>query len=276
MINELKLSGNELNLYALIFGFSKDNNCYHGAMKYLADSIGATKQSTLKLLKKLVEKNYILKFESGAKGHKNCDYKINPETIKNISGKESLPQEENLAVKKVDPSGKECLPGGKECLPPSGKESCHHNNIDIINKQKDIYNNVNSQKQAFELSQLLLTSHRKEFPDYLSGKDEKEIKKIIESWARDIELLIRKDKKEPEKIRQVILWVKDINNVSASGFSWFQHIKSGKKLREKFERLYGQMTTEKRSPQITSTTRHRITSDNVPPEDVNKYFREAT
>jgi len=251
MINKLKLSGNELNLYALIFGFSKDNNRYHGAMKYLADSIGATKQSTLKLLKKLVEKNYILKFESGSKGHKNCDYKINPETVKNISGKESLPQEENLAVKKVDPSGKESLPGGKESLPPSGKESCHHNNIDIINKQKDINNNVYSQKQALELSELLLTSHRKEIPDYLSGKNNE---KIINSWAQDIEKLIRLDGKPPDLIRQVILWAK------TPGSFWFPNIQSGKKLREKYEALYSQMLFSKNTE---ASRRHQFNPDEM-------------
>jgi hypothetical protein len=56
------------------------------------------------------------------------------------------------------------------------------------------------------------------------------------------------DKKDPEIIRQVILWVKDINNVSPNGFTWFHNIESGKKLRDKFDRLYGEMQTEKTRP----------------------------
>jgi hypothetical protein len=90
-----------------------------------------------------------------------------------------------------------------------------------------------SQKSSMELADLLLTSHRKEFPDYLSGKD---AKKITENWARDVEKLMRIDKKPPETIRQVILWVKTPGNF------WFHNIERGKKLREKFERLFGQMT----------------------------------
>jgi len=114
-----------------------------------------------------------------------------------------------------------------------------------INKNRENKNKINSdnftepltesQKQALELSELLLISHRKEFPDYLSGKD---TKKITEKWAADVEKLIRIDKKSPETIKRVILWVKTLGNF------WFQNIESGKKLREKFERLYGQMVTE--------------------------------
>jgi len=97
-----------------------------------------------------------------------------------------------------------------------------------------------SQKQALELSELILTAHRKEFPSFLSGKAEKDIRKKIEGWAVDIEYLIRLDKKAPETIRQVILWVKTPGNF------WFHNIESGSKLREKFERLYGEMTTKEK------------------------------
>jgi hypothetical protein len=93
-----------------------------------------------------------------------------------------------------------------------------------------------SQKQALELSELLLTSHRKEFSDYLSGKDDNA---IIDRWAVDIEKLIRIDKKAPENIRQVILWAKE------PGCFWFSNIESGKKLREKYETLWSQMQTRR-------------------------------
>jgi hypothetical protein len=89
--------------------------------------------------------------------------------------------------------------------------------------------------QALELSTLLLTSHRKEFTDYLSGKD---IKKTTKDWANDIEKLIRIDKKPPETIRKVILWVKEPGNF------WFHNIESGAKLRKQFERLHGEMLTK--------------------------------
>ena len=95
-----------------------------------------------------------------------------------------------------------------------------------------------SQKDAFELSELLLTTHRKEISDYLSGKDDE---KTIRMWAADIEKLIRIDKKQPETIRRVVLWAK------TPGCFWFPNIQSGKKLREKYETLYGQMTRQNKT-----------------------------
>jgi hypothetical protein len=89
-----------------------------------------------------------------------------------------------------------------------------------------------SQKSAVELATLLLTTHRKVMPDYLSGKDDQ---KTIENWAKDIEKLIRIDQKKPEIIRQVILWAKTPDNF------WFPNIQSGYKLREKYEQLFCKM-----------------------------------
>ena len=104
------------------------------------------------------------------------------------------------------------------------------------------------QKSALELSSLLLNSHRSVIPDFLSGKDDQ---KTIERWAGDIELLIRIDKKSPETIREVISWAK-------SDKFWFSNIVSGKKLREKFETLYGQMKTKTTGPSVSSHQQRKI------------------
>jgi hypothetical protein len=90
-------------------------------------------------------------------------------------------------------------------------------------------------ESALPLAETLLNEHRKEFPDYLAGKD----RQVIPKWAADIEKLIRIDKKAPENIRDVILWVKTPGNF------WFHNIESGAKLRKQFERLSGQMKTQK-------------------------------
>jgi len=265
MVNKLKLSGNKLILYALIYGFSQDGKSkFKGSSKYLADSLGTSKQSVLELLKKLVENKLIRKHETGRGRNKKCDYGVNLERIKKFIGQKSLPIDKEL-VKKLDQSG-------QESLPMIGQESLPHNN----NIHNDLDNNIRggsneppiseSQKTALELSELLLTSHRREFPDYLSGKTDKEIKKKIEGWAVDIEKLIRIDKKNPETIKDVILWVKTPGNF------WFQNIESGKKLRDKFERLHGSMKTDNKKR--AGTKPYKIAADNAP-VDVGKYFKEA-
>ena len=57
----------------------------------------------------------------------------------------------------------------------------------------------------------------------------------LSAWARDIDLLIRIDQRTPEEIRRVIDWCQQ-----PGGF-WGPNILSGRKLREKFDTLAGQM-----------------------------------
>ena len=60
MVNILNLKGNELLIYAIIYGFSQtDNQCYEGSLTYLANWTKSTKQGVLKNLKSLIEKGLI-------------------------------------------------------------------------------------------------------------------------------------------------------------------------------------------------------------------------
>ena len=50
MRNQLKLKGNELLVYAIIYGFSQTTNqVFNGSLQYLADWCGATKQGVIKI-----------------------------------------------------------------------------------------------------------------------------------------------------------------------------------------------------------------------------------
>lgn len=62
MVNELKLKGAELIVYAIIYGFSQDGKGkYNGSWKYLASWCNVTEREIAKVLKKLVEKELIIK-----------------------------------------------------------------------------------------------------------------------------------------------------------------------------------------------------------------------
>lgn len=75
MVNKLKLKGNELIVYAVIYGFSQsENQKYTGSLQYLADWTNSTKQGVLKNLKLLVEKGFIQKEERMINGIKFCEY----------------------------------------------------------------------------------------------------------------------------------------------------------------------------------------------------------
>lgn len=76
MLTDLKLKGNELIIYACIYGFSQaEDQAFYGGLQYLADWTNSTKSGVIKCLKSLVEKNYISKVEKVINGVKFCEYR---------------------------------------------------------------------------------------------------------------------------------------------------------------------------------------------------------
>lgn len=76
MVKDLKLKGNELLIYAIIYGFSQaDDTSFTGGLQYLADWTNSTKQGVIKNLKSLADKGYIVKSEKYVNGIKFCEYR---------------------------------------------------------------------------------------------------------------------------------------------------------------------------------------------------------
>ena len=85
MITDLKLKSNELNAFAIIYGFSQDGqNAYTGSLNYLSEWLGTSKQTTINVLDKLVEKNYILKEQYEVNRVKFNKFKANVDYINQI------------------------------------------------------------------------------------------------------------------------------------------------------------------------------------------------
>lgn len=77
MVNELKLKGNELIIYAIIYGFSQTGEQgYSGSLQYLANWTNSTKHGVIKNLKSLVEKGFISKEENYINGVKFVTYYV--------------------------------------------------------------------------------------------------------------------------------------------------------------------------------------------------------
>lgn len=75
MLTDLGLKGNELIIYACIYGFSQaEDQVFSGSLQYLADWTNSTKQSVTKCLKSLVEKGYLIKADKVINGVKFCEY----------------------------------------------------------------------------------------------------------------------------------------------------------------------------------------------------------
>lgn len=83
MISDLKLKGNALLIYAIIYGFSQTQDlAYTGSRQYLADWTNSTLQGVSKCLKKLVEDDLIIKKENIINGVKFCEYRaVVPELL---------------------------------------------------------------------------------------------------------------------------------------------------------------------------------------------------
>lgn len=119
MVNELGLKGNELFVYAIIYGFSQaENQVFNGSLQYISNWLNTSKQTVINTLKHLQEKGFIEKREKYVNGVKFCEY-----YSKNLNG----------VVKKFEWGCSKNLNGGSQNFLP--------NNIDdTINDNKN--NNI--------------------------------------------------------------------------------------------------------------------------------------
>jgi len=74
MIEDLNLSGTDVIVYAMIYGF-KDKE-FKGTVSYIQQWTGVSKNTLYKVLKSLVDKGLLTKREIYKKGNKFCTYKI--------------------------------------------------------------------------------------------------------------------------------------------------------------------------------------------------------
>ena len=109
MVNELSLSGNDLICYAIIYGFSQDDNYWEGSQSYLSEWLGISKRATVDILKRLISDGHIVKQEYEVNKVKFCKYKA---VVPNFMG------------------GEESALGGSE-------ESSHDNKSSIKKEKED-------------------------------------------------------------------------------------------------------------------------------------------
>lgn len=147
MVNELKLKGAELIIYAIIYGFSQDGQSkFTGSLQYLADWTNSTKQNCINHLKFLLEKDLIEKEEIEINNNKYCKYNVKLDTIQNF-----------------------CIGSQKNCI---GIQNFCTNNIDYNIKDKTnidksiLVDNVENEKSS--KNDLILKENIKCIIDYLN------------------------------------------------------------------------------------------------------------
>ena len=105
MVSELKLSGNNLIVFALIYGFTKDGvHKFSGSIDYICKWTNLSRPTVIATLKMLTESGLLNKDEQMVNNIKVCYYTTNYDDIIG-GGKETL-----LVVKKFNRGSKETLP----------------------------------------------------------------------------------------------------------------------------------------------------------------------
>lgn len=136
MVTDLKLSGNNLIIFALIHGFCKDGkHVFTGSLEYISEWTNLSKPTIIATLKLLAKSGFLNKEEKIINNVKFCEYTTNYESlIENFKGsKESKPP-----FKKYEKGSKESKMGSKESKP---------NNIQDIDNDIEIKEDTNVSKK---------------------------------------------------------------------------------------------------------------------------------
>ena len=154
MITDLNLKGNDLLIYAIIYGFTQDGQqWFEGSRQYLAEWCNSTKKGISKNLDSLTKKGYIIKEEQVINNVKFCKYKANLEKL--------------TLGNKVPQGGEQSSLGGGEQSSP--------NNIDIYNIEYNKLSKKEKEKEKSFLSENKKRNSAKTFnqliEDYTDNKE---------------------------------------------------------------------------------------------------------
>lgn len=142
MITDLRLKGNELLIYACIYGFSqKEDQVFTGGLSYLQEITLSTKQGIIKNLKSLESKNLIIKSEVEHNNIKTCTYTVNHETIHKTEPLNNVEYRSTMFN-----TVKQSLPTVKQSLPNNIYNNINNNNT--LNLPKDKFNDIVCERQT--------------------------------------------------------------------------------------------------------------------------------
>lgn len=118
MCNELNLKGNELLVFALIYGFCQDGkSVYSGGRQYIADTFNISVRTVISTLQSLVDQGLIVR-------HDSDDY-VHPDIYTVAGNRETLVGSEKISLGVVKK-----LQGGSEKISPNNIDNKLENNID--------------------------------------------------------------------------------------------------------------------------------------------------
>lgn len=139
MVKELELTGNELIAYALVYGFSQDDESeFKGSLNYVAEWLNCSRTTAFNLLNKLADDGFIKKTEKTINGVKFCNYSVvkpDDEELKKIKLRKQIRKEKEKterSSKKLNTCSKNYNGCSKKLNEGVQKVDTHNNNIDNI------------------------------------------------------------------------------------------------------------------------------------------------
>lgn len=199
MVTELELKGNELLVYAIIYGFSQTNGTYFsGSTQYLADWTNSTRQGIMKNLKSLIDKGLIEKV--GENQQVNYYKALRP--VNKVNQSTELTRKQSLQEEVTEFTG-------------TCKQSLH-NNIDNIldnniNKTTTKLDNLNKIDQDSKDSStsssgsLVENSYSKEKDTIYQIKSALQSHGISIDTCKNIMELVRNDRVNLDRIKSVLI-----------------------------------------------------------------------
>ena len=169
MVSELGLKGNELLIYAIIFGFSQTTGqAFHGSLTYLESWTNSTRHTVISSLKSLVEKGLIEKEEQTINGVKYCSYRAKNSTDE----AEEVVQKMHGGSAKIAQGVVQKLHGGSAKIAPN---NILYNIVDNI-----VDNNIVENAEKYDMKVIT------EIVDYLNEKAHKKYRSNNKTTIRHI------------------------------------------------------------------------------------------
>ncbi len=153
MCNELNLSGNELLVFAVIYGFSQDNESkFYGGRGYLSRTLNISKPTVDRALMSLMEKGYIIRTKTDRNGVVFHEYSVDLQVVKKYYHP-SYDSNNSL------PDSNKTLPDSNNSLPLDSNKTLLDSNKTLPNN-KDILNskNTNGKENRNKLFEDVLSS----------------------------------------------------------------------------------------------------------------------
>jgi len=214
MRDKLGLIGNELQIYAIIYGFSQNltkQSRYYGTREYLANAIGLTTRGVQKILNKLVDGGFIIK-HGETKSGVGIEYSVEPNLCKWARGDDEKVEELCSRSETPRKSWGTLFPQLGNFVPPVRELCSPNNNIDNNidnNKERNIIKKEKAEEHSASNQPNLVVEHSTDMPKGGEAKaaakeDAEEIYKLYPTTCLNTGRRTGKSAKDKEKIVRLL------------------------------------------------------------------------